>query len=195
MVGSPTRVCPHCNATLPLKQTTTGAGSRDPGSSPRFGGASGSASAARFSFPSAIPLDTPVPGSSPPGSARADSDPHAFGVSDGGIVDGVALGGAGDGDGEGSASVAHFLARHQERFASCKVSQLKRAVADLSAGVKRILDAGRVRDPALAKSLREYMKKMGDMKLLQGVVERPRARREVVAHLEAAVKACHARGA
>ena len=195
VVGSPTRVCPHCNATLPLKQTTTGAGSRDPGSSPRFGGASGSASAARFSFPSAIPLDTPVPGSSPPGSARADSDPHAFGVSDGGIVDGVALGGAGDGDGEGSASVAHFLARHQERFASCKVSQLKRAVADLSAGVKRILDAGRVRDPALAKSLRESMKKMGDVKLLQGVVERPRARREVVAHLEAAIKACHARGA
>jgi hypothetical protein len=190
VVGSPTRVCPHCNATLPLKQTTTGAGS-----SPRFGGASGSGSAARFSFPSAIPLDTPVPGSSPPGSARADSDPHAFGVSDGVIVDGVAFGGAGDGDGEGSASVAHFLARHQERFASCKVSQLKRAVADLSAGVKRILDAGRVRDPALAKSLRESMKKMGDVKLLQGVVERPRARREVVAHLEAAIKACHARGA
>jgi hypothetical protein len=75
------------------------------------------------------------------------------------------------------------------------VSQLKRAVADLSAGVKRILDAGRVRDPALAKSLRESMKKMGDVKLLQGVVERPRARREVVAHLEAAIKACHARGA
>ena len=94
-----------------------------------------------------------------------------------------------------SASVAHFLARHQERFASCKVSQLKRAVAELAAGVKRILDAGRVRDPAVAKGLRESMKKMGDVKLLQGVVERPRARREVVAHLEAAVKMCRARGA
>jgi hypothetical protein len=36
---------------------------------------------------------------------------------------------------------------------------------------------------------------MGDVKLLQGVVERPRARREVIAHLEAAVKTCRARGA
>ena len=92
-------------------------------------------------------------------------------------------------------AVALYLARHQERFASCKVSQLKRAVAELAAGVKRILDAGRVTDPALVKSLRESMKKMGDVKLLQGVVERPRARREVIAHLEAAVKTCRARGA
>ena len=91
--------------------------------------------------------------------------------------------------------MALYLARHQERFASCKVSQLKRAVAELAAGVKRILDAGRVTDPALVKSLRESMKKMGDVKLLQGVVERPRARREVIAHLEAAVKTCRARGA
>jgi hypothetical protein len=75
------------------------------------------------------------------------------------------------------------------------VSQLKRAVAELAAGVKRILDAGRVTDPALVKSLRESMKKRGDVKLLQGVVERPRARREVIAHLEAAVKTCRARGA
>ena len=90
-------------------------------------------------------------------------------------------------------AVALYLARHQERFASCKVSQLKRAVAELAAGVKRILDAGRVTDPALVKSLRESMKKMGDVKLLQGVVERPRARREVIAHLEAAVKTCRAR--
>ena len=210
VVGSPTRVCPHCNATLPLKQTTTGARERDPGSSPRFGGASGSAHASNaqksFSFPSAISSEKQIPGSSPPGSARAASDLHAgysnppgsaFGVSDGVVVDGRDFLSAGeaDGEGEGSASVAQFLARHQERFASCKVSQLKRAVADLSAGVRRILDAGRVRDPALAKSLRESMKKMGDVKLLQGVVERPRARREVVAHLEAAIKACHARGA
>ena len=68
-------------------------------------------------------------------------------------------------------------------------------MAELAAGVRRILDAGRVRDPAVAKGLRDAVKKMTDVKLLQGTVERPRARREVVAHLEAAIGMCVARGA
>ena len=179
VVGSPTRVCPHCNAALPLKQTG-GAGTRDPGGSPRVG-SGGAASGSPSHFPGGpLPFGAAVAGSMPPGGGGASVSAQ--------------FGGAAGASGA-SASVAHFLARHQERFASCKVSQLKRAVAELAAGVKRILDAGRVRDPAVAKGLRESMKKMGDVKLLQGVVERPRARREVVAHLEAAVKMCRARGA
>jgi hypothetical protein len=49
VVGSPTRVCPHCNATLPLKQTNgPGAAARadpGPGASPRAGGAGGASGA------------------------------------------------------------------------------------------------------------------------------------------------------
>ncbi len=200
VVGSPTRVCPHCNTTLPLKQTNgPGAAARaDPGSSPRAGGASGASGSgsgpgSQFHFFPGVPAG--------PRAAVGSSPPRVSGGASFGAHAGEALPAAlepptGGGGSPGAPNaVALYLARHQERFASCKVSQLKRAVAELAAGVKRILDAGRVTDPALVKSLRESMKKMGDVKLLQGVVERPRARREVIAHLEAAVKTCRARGA
>jgi len=200
VVGSPTRVCPHCNTTLPLKQTNgPGAAARaDPGSSPRAGGASGASGSgsgpgSQFHFFPGVPAGPRAAvGSSPPRVSGGAS----FGASFGEALPAALEPPTGGGGSPGAPNaVALYLARHQERFASCKVSQLKRAVAELAAGVKRILDAGRVTDPALVKSLRESMKKMGDVKLLQGVVERPRARREVIAHLEAAVKTCRARGA
>ena len=185
MVGSPTRVCPHCNATLPLKQAG-GAGTRDPGSSPRGGGAASGSGPGSGSVPfPGFPFGAAAAGSTPSGGGGGANAPVAGGRAGSGAA----------GDTGASASVAHFLARHQERFASCKVSQLRRAVAELAAGVRRILDAGRVRDPAVAKGLRDAVKKMTDVKLLQGTVERPRARREVVAHLEAAIGMCVARGA
>ena len=53
------------------------------------------------------------------------------------------------------------------------------------------MDAGRIADPTAAKHLAEFAKKIADVRLLQGVVERPRARREVIAHIEAAVKTCN----
>ena len=216
VVGSPTRVCPHCNATLPLKQTNgPGAAARaDPGSSPRAGGAGGASGASGASgsqaqsqsqsqsgpgsqyhfFPGVPAGPRAAVGSSPPRVSLAGG--ASFGAHAGEALPAALEPPTGGGGSPGAPNaVALYLARHQERFASCKVSQLKRAVAELAAGVKRILDAGRVTDPALVKSLRESMKKMGDVKLLQGVVERPRARREVIAHLEAAVKTCRARGA
>ena len=57
-----------------------------------------------------------------------------------------------------------------------------------------MLDAGRVQDPGAAKHLREMSKKVGEVRLLQGVVERPRARKEVMGLIEAAVKVCNRHG-
>ena len=166
VVGSPTRVCPHCQTTLPMKETK-------------------------------VERNTPV----------GDTKHTAAGVSL--MVDRAAGGGAGSGAGTSqvhsanlligdtskpSDSVAHYLSRHQVRFTSCKVSQLKRNVADVVGGMKAILDSGRVTDPSAAKNLRENMKKMQEVKLLQGVVERPKARREVVAFLDAAIKMCQTYG-
>ena len=156
VVGSPTRVCPHCNATLPFKQ-------------------SGSAT-------------------SPKGGAAAKAKANAGKAQGGQGGQGQGQGGQGQGQGgavPSSSTVAAFLSRHQERFASCKVSQLKRAVGEVSAGVKAAVDAGRIADPTAAKHLAEFAKKIADVRLLQGVVERPRARREVIAHIEAAVKTCN----
>jgi hypothetical protein len=149
VVGSPTRICPHCNATLPFKQA-------------------GNAT-------------------SPKAKANAANAGKAQGGQGG-------QGGGGGGAVPSSSTVAAFLSRHQERFASCKVSQLKRAVGEVSAGVKAAVDAGRIADPAAAKHLAEFAKKIADVRLLQGVVERPRARREVIAHIEAAVKTCNKYG-
>ena len=142
VVGSPTRVCPHCNATLPFKQ-------------------SGSAT-------------------SPKGGAAAKAKANAGKTQGGQGGQGQGQGGQGQGQGgavPSSSTVAAFLSRHQERFASCKVSQLKRAVGEVSAGVKAAVDAGRIADPTAAKHLAEFAKKIADVRLLQGVVERPRARR------------------
>jgi hypothetical protein len=93
-----------------------------------------------------------------------------------------------------SASVAQFLGRHQERFASCKVSQLKRNVQEVCEGLKAVLDAGRVTDAGAAKHLRDACKKIGEVRLLQGVVERPKARKEVMSLIDAAVKVCNRHG-
>ena len=139
VVGSPTRVCPHCNATLPFKQ-------------------SGSAT-------------------SPKGGAAAKAKANAGKTQGGQGGQGQGQGGQGQGQGgavPSSSTVAAFLSRHQERFASCKVSQLKRAVGEVSAGVKAAVDAGRIADPTAAKHLAEFAKKIADVRLLQGVVERPR---------------------
>ena len=44
------------------------------------------------------------------------------------------------------------------------------------------------------RHLREMSKKVGEVRLLQGVVERPRARKEVMGLIEAAVKVCNRHG-
>ena len=161
VVGSPTRVCPHCNATLPFKQHTA--------NSPKGAAAKNAAAAAKR-------------------RASAEGD-------GGGGVGGGAGGVGGGGGGVGaSSSVAQFLGRHRERFVSCKVSQLRRNVQEVCEGVRAVLDAGRVQDPGAAKHLREMSKKVGEVRLLQGVVERPRARKEVMGLIEAAVKVCNRHG-
>ena len=156
VVGSPTRVCPHCNATLPFKQHTA--------NSPKGAAAKNAAAAAK---------------------RRASAEGDGGGASEG-ARGGVGGGGGGGGVGA-SSSVAQFLGRHRERFVSCKVSQLRRNVQEVCEGVRAVLDAGRVQDPGAAKHLREMSKKVGEVRLLQGVVERPRAR-EVMGLIEAAVR-------
>ena len=71
------------------------------------------------------------------------------------------------------------------------MNQLKRSVQDLCAGIKAVIDAGRVSEPSAVKHLRDMCKKVSDVRLLQGAVERPRARREVIALIESAVKMCN----
>lgn len=113
------------------------------------------------------------------------------------VIPGQLLSGPGPtGDSENpvQSSVAHFLSRHVAKFTNCKVSQLKRNVLELGGGIGAILDAGRVPDDQAAKNLQDAMKKMQEVKLLQGVVERPRARREVIQHLENAIKMCQQHG-
>jgi hypothetical protein len=62
------------------------------------------------------------------------------------------------------------------------------------AGINAVLDAGRLTDPIAAKHLRELTKKISDVKMLQGVVEKPKARNQVAAAIEAAVKTCQRQG-
>ena len=162
VVGSPTRVCPHCNATLPFKQNHA--------NSPKGAAAKNAAAAAAA-------------------KRRAEGDGGGAAVGGGSNPGGAVGGGVG-----ASASVAQFLGRHRERFVSCKVSQLRRNVQEVCEGVRAVLDAGRVQDPGAAKHLREMSKKVGEVRLLQGVVERPRARKEVMGLIEAAVKVCNRHG-
>jgi len=157
VVGSPTRICPHCNATLPFKQSTANSPHKN--------------------------------------TAAAKQKKTEISTAEGG-----ASGGGGSTGGHDSsrilqsASVAQFLGRHQERFASCKVSQLKRNVQEVCEGLKAVLDAGRVTDAGAAKHLRDACKKIGEVRLLQGVVERPKARKEVMSLIDAAVKVCNRHG-
>ena len=158
VVGSPTRICPHCNATLPFKQSTANSPHKN--------------------------------------TAAAKQKKTEVSTNEGGASGGV---GGSTGGHESSrilqsASVAQFLGRHQERFASCKVSQLKRNVQEVCEGLKAVLDAGRVTDAGAAKHLRDACKKIGEVRLLQGVVERPKARKEVMSLIDAAVKVCNRHG-
>ena len=155
VVGSPTRICPHCNATLPFKQSTA--------NSPHKNTAAAKQKKTEVS--------TTEGASGGGGSTGQDSSR---------ILQ--------------SASVAQFLGRHQERFATCKVSQLKRNVQEGCEGLKAVLDAGRVTDAGAAKHLRDACKKIGEVRLLQGAVERPKARKEVMSLIDAAVKVCNRHG-
>jgi len=90
-----------------------------------------------------------------------------------------------------STSVATFLGKYQERMASCKVNHLKRSVGDLCVAIKSVLEEGRGFEAAGIKHLRDMSRKVAEVRLLQGVVERPKARREVIGFIEVAVKACN----
>ena len=156
VVGSPTRICPHCNATLPFKQSTANSPHKN--------------------------------------TAAAKQKKTEISTAEGGASGGGGSTGHDSSRILQSASVAQFLGRHQERFASCKVSQLKRNVQEVCEGLKAVLDAGRVTDAGAAKHLRDACKKIGEVRLLQGVVERPKARKEVMSLIDAAVKVCNRHG-
>ena len=90
--------------------------------------------------------------------------------------------------------MSDFLTAHLDRFASCKTSQLRRATAEVSAGVAHACDAGRVQDASARAGLRDFARKIAELKLLQGAVERPKARRQAMALMEAAIKTCEKHG-
>jgi len=116
VVGSPTRVCPHCNATLPFKSTAA---------SPR---------------PAAPPVGTAA--AAPPRSSSKKPAPKvsasAAAAAAAALVDEVSMSAI-----PISTSVATFLGKYQERMASCKVNHLKRSVGDLCVAIKSVLEEGR----------------------------------------------------
>jgi hypothetical protein len=166
-------VCPHCGATLQAKV----APSRDEAKKGKHPDGVHAGFVSKKPDPKGPSGTSANPSgvSSPGGGSKASFSGTGFGI----FADGA---------------VASFLAQHRERFATCKVSQLTRNVAEFGMGVANVLDAGGVTDATVQKTLREAVKKMRAVKLLQGVVERPKARREVVSHLEHAMKACRERG-
>ena len=163
VVGSPTRICPHCNASLPFKQS---------GASPKAKAAAAAGAA----------IAAAQGGGGGGGGSGSEGGPPVAVVAAAAAEEILAT------------SAAAFLSRHQSRLASCKVSQLRRTVAEVCAGVNAVLDAGRLTDPIAAKHLRELTKKISDVKMLQGVVEKPKARNQVAAAIEAAVKTCQRQG-
>jgi hypothetical protein len=51
-----------------------------------------------------------------------------------------------------------------------------------------------VRDASARAGLRDFARKIAELKLLQGAVERPKARRQAMALMEAAIKTCEKHG-
>ena len=186
VVGSPTRICPHCQATLPFKQNAA-ASPKPPATAAGGGGNAGAAAAGAKSHKKGA------------GAAAAAAAAAAASKAAAAAAAAAAAEDSGGGGGVGavvspSTTIAQFLSRHQEKMQSCKVNQLKRSVGDLCAGIKAVIDAGRVSEAVPVKHLRDMSKKVSDVRLLQGVVERPRARRDVIALIEAAVKMCNKYG-
>ena len=174
VVGSPTRVCPHCNATLPFKQNK-------PGGAGGAGGGGGARGGAH--------------GAPPPGGSPGASVGGGFGGAGSSHASLAAAAAAAASAGlPASRKMSDFLTAHLDRFASCKTSQLRRATAEVSAGVAHACDAGRVRDASARAGLRDFARKIAELKLLQGAVERPKARRQAMALMEAAIKTCEKHG-
>jgi hypothetical protein len=121
IVGSPTRVCPHCQHTLPMKEA------KSPKGEGKGGGVSGGGGGAS--------------GAGPPVPTGAGANGYGQLVIPGQLLSGP--GPTGDSENPVQSSVAHFLSRHVAKFTNCKVSQLKRNVLELGGGIGAILDAGK----------------------------------------------------
>ena len=109
----------------------------------------------------------------PPGEARARASAAAPAAR--GPRTRLSRSGGGGGGERGSSGeprkMSDFLTAHLDRFASCKTSQLRRATAEVSAGVAHACDAGRVRDASARAGLRDFARKIAELKLLQGDAE------------------------